>query len=293
MEQRIASVIDWLQNAKGRWRGQVMALAIATFCIGTIWSIINSGLSAVDLAGGPILLLMLAVIPATIAYSAINMMLMAHAARVELNFTSGVRISAFAQIAELLPIPGGAIVRTAALMRAGAPTISSAELVVAFALLWIACGGVGAGLALAELGNAALVLTIGSAFAALAIAVWLGFRYGLFLALAATALRVLGVGLMGVRLALAFAAVGYALPWIDAGAYAFAAILGSASAIVPAGLGLSEALSALIAAPSGVDPATAFLAAALSRLLGFGSNMLLVFVFLQFERARPVDAIHG
>jgi len=285
---QVANLVRWFdQEQKARrqqllaqWRGPLFCAALALFAGGGWFAFANLGLSFGELEYAPMFALLFAIIPATIAYSAINMVLMAHAAKVPLSFQQGVKVSVFAQVAEMLPIPGGAIVRTAALVQAGSSTARSAELVVGFALLWIACGGVGAGLALWDLGLPAVLLTSASGLAMLALASWLAWCHGFPVALAATGLRIVGVGLMAIRLSLAFAVLGATMRWVDAAAYAFAVILGSAAAIVPAGLGASEVLAALIAAPGGVDPALAFLAAALSRLLGFGTNMLLALLYL-------------
>lgn len=293
MPARLPALIARLRNLRTVWRVPLLVIAVLLFAGGTIYAIHDSGLRASDLHGLPLLVLLLAVMPATIAYSAINMVLMAQAARVPLSFRQGVRISVFAQVAELLPIPGGALVRTAALKRAGTSTAKGAELVISFAVLWIACGGIGAGLALAKVGWPAHLLAGGSLAVSLAIVGWLGWRHGPRVALAALSLRLGGVALVAWRLALAFAAIGSALPWLDSAAFAFAAILGSAASIVPAGLGISEALSALLAHPGGVEPAAAFLAAALSRLAGLFSNMLLALCYLAADSARPQAAARG
>lgn len=293
MPPRFAQMLARLRSLRATWRKPLLVLAVLLFAGGSVYAVHDSGLRPEDLRAAPLLVLVLAVMPATLAYSAVNMMLMAHAARVPLSFREGVRISVFAQVAELLPIPGGALVRTAALKRAGTTTAKGAELVITFAVLWIACGGIGAGLALGHIGWPAHLLAGGSACVALAIAGWLAWRHGLRVALAATGLRLSGVALVAWRLALAFAAIGTALPLLDSAAFAFAAILGSAASIVPAGLGISEALSALLARPGGVDPAAAFLAAALSRLLGLGSNMLIALIYLAAGNARPQTPAHG
>lgn len=282
---RLTCLIDQLRQSRHRWQRPLLAFATAVLIVGCGISIINLDVRLSDLSIAPLLAIILLIIPASIAYSALNMMLMGHAAKVPLDFRLGVKVSVFAQIAELLPIPGGVMVRTAALVRAGGSTGRSAKLVIAFSLLWIACGALGAGLALAELGWPAHALTVTGAVSALVICGWLTARFGLQVAVAAAALRLLGVSLVAWRLMLAFAVIGVALPWLDSATFAFATILGSAASLVPGGLGVSEGLSALVANPAGVAPAAAFLAAALSRLLGFGVNILLAAVYVLAGKA--------
>lgn len=282
---KLTCLIDRVRHSRRRWQRPLLAFATAALIGGCGISIVNLDLRLSDLSIAPLMAIVLLIIPASIAYSALNMMLMGHAARVPFDFRLGVKVSVFAQVAELLPIPGGVIVRTAALVRAGGSTGRSAKLVIAFSLLWIACGAVGAGLALAGLGWPAHALTATGAASALVICGWLTARFGLQVAIAAAALRLLGVSLVAWRLMLAFAVIGVALPWLDSATFAFATILGSAASLVPAGLGVSEGLSALVAKPAGVAPAAAFLAAALSRLLGFGVNTLLALVYVVTSKA--------
>lgn len=289
----IRAHLQRIRAAVTAWRGPILALALVGVAAGCIISFRDLGIAPASLQPLPLLIILLVIIPASIAYSALNMMLMGHAAGVPVGFAQGVKVSVFAQVAEILPIPGGAIVRTAALVRAGSPAVRSAELVIAFSLLWIACGAAGAGLALAKLGWPALALAAGGAVGALTICGWLGARFGAFVAIAAVVLRGAGVALVAARLMLAFAVIGVTLPWLDSATFAFATILGSAAALIPAGLGVSEGLSALIAGPAGVAPAAAFLAAALSRLLGFAVNSLLAVGYGFAARAARAEPAHG
>ncbi len=286
----------WIERARKsrqRWQQPLLLFAIVALIAGCAISLHELDLRWSDVNWGPLLVIAAVVIPLSIIYSALNMMLMGRAVKVPIGMIYGLRVSVFAQVAELLPIPGGAIVRTAALMRAGSSTGKSAEIVLAFSLLWIACGGTAAGLALAEVGWSAQAFASICGLGVLIICVWLTVRFGVSLAVAATLLRALGVALVAWRFALAFAVIGATLSWIDAGAFAFAAILGTASSLIPGGLGVSEGLAALIAKPGGVDPATAFLAAALSRLVGLAINMLLALALTLFRGRSSQGSAHA
>lgn len=281
------------KSALAPWRVPILLVALIGFAIGCAISFRNLGVSPATIEAGPLLAILLLIIPATIAYSAVNLMLMAHAAKVKIGFLEAVRVSVFSSVAETLPIPGGAIVRGASLIKAGSSKVHSAELVIAFSLLWIAVAGIGAGLALIELGWPAIALLGMCGASALAICGWLAFRFGALVAATAAGLRILGVGLMSLRLMLAFAAIGVGVAWLDSATFAFATILGSAASIVPAGLGLSEALSSIIAHPAGVLPAAAFLATALSRLLGLAVNILLALAYVRVGSPRGMKPSHA
>ena len=257
----------------------VLAVAAIFFLGGAIWSIASLDLAPGDIAIGPLAILLAAIIPATLAYSAVNLMLMARAAGTDMTFADSLRTNVFASLAELLPVPGGAIVRSHALVKSGSKLSHSVELVVGFGLLWIACAAVGAALSLQAASSAALPVAVISALATLVITGWIAARFGFAVAMAALALRILGLGLMAVRVGLAFAAIGLAIDWSDTLAFTFAIIAGTASAIVPSGLGVSEGLAAIVAAPANVAPAGAFLAVALSRLLGLAVNAIAAGLF--------------
>ncbi len=81
--------------------------------------------------------------------------------------------------------------------------------------------------------------------------------------------RTAGLGLAALRLWLSFAVVGAALPLTETFPYVLAAIAGSASSLVPGGLGVSEALGALMASAVHSAPQAAFLAVAVNRVTQF------------------------
>ena len=74
---------------------------------------------------------------------------------------------------------------------------------------------------------------------------------------------------------------------------AFATIAGSAAAIAPAGLGVSEILSAALAPIVSVGPATAFLAVALNRIIGLSVTALSVLATGGFTKAKAGGKVVG
>lgn len=290
---QLAARIERAKQGLRRWQRPVLFAAIVAVIVGCGMSLEALDLRWSDVRWEPLLIIAVVVAPLSIAYSALNMMLMGRAAKVPMSFRQGVKVSVFAQLAETLPLPGGALVRGAALVRAGTSTGRSAELVIAFSLLWIAFGGAGAGIALAELGWPAHLFAAGSAAGALAICGWLSIRFGAFTAIAAAALRLFGVALVAGRFVLAFAVIGIAMTWLDSMAFAFAMILGTAASLVPAGIGVSEGLAALMAEPAGVAAAAAFLAAALNRLLGLAVNILFALGYVLADKSLSRGTPHG
>ncbi len=260
-----------------RLRLPATLLALAIFVGGGIWSVRALGLSPSDY--DPVLLLvLLALAPLGLAYASVNMMLMGKALDVPLNFRTGFAVSAWANIAELLPLPGGAIVRAGALMQQGGRAGESSALVLAFALLWIGCAALAASVALTATGWLALIVAGAGAASMLLAGGWIALRHSWTVALSAAGLRVLGIGLVALRLTVAFAATGTLIAADEALLFALANILGSAAAIAPGGLGISEGLAAAFATQSAVLPAAAFLAVGLNRIAGLAAAGLAALV---------------
>lgn len=266
MQERVEQALQRLRAP--RVRAAATALAALVFIVGGIWSVSSLNLTAAD-TDPVMLLLLLALAPLGLAYTSINMMLMGKAVGVHLPFQTGFTVSAWATIAELLPLPGGAIVRAGALMRQGGAAGESTALVLAFAVLWIGCAALGASLALSAEGTAiALLVGCGGSACIIAASSWIGIRHTWRIAIAAIALRLVGLSLVALRLGVAFATIRTMVSGPDAMLFALANILGSAAAIAPGGLGISEGLAAGFATQSVVLPAAAFLAVGLNRIAG-------------------------
>lgn len=262
-----ASLLEAWRNWTRRFHKPLLAAALAVFGAGTVWAIDNLGIS-VDQIHAPAIALLIALSPLTLAHSALGLQLMAWGADTSIPFSTAIKTSAVAILAEALPLPGGAIVRTGALMKAGAGLGQGSAMVILAAVLWIALGALGAGIAflgvkptagwaLAGLGLTGSALSMG----------WLWRKAGWRLALLMMAHRLSGIGLIAVRLYLAFAVVGAVFPLIWAMPFVLATIAGSAAAIAPAGLGVSEGLAAVAAPTVGVLPAAAFLAVGIDRIV--------------------------
>lgn len=226
-------------EGRRKWRLPLLIMATVVFLGGCAWAIARLDISATDIRWNAMALLVFLLAPLGLVYGATNMLLTARAARVAMNFSHSFRVASFAQIAEILPLPGGALVRTAALVQGGAKPAHSAGHVLANALMWIACAAIAAGLSLAHLGAIAILFASGAALVLFASLAWLVRHSGLTIALLSLALRVLGLLLIATRLYVAFAALSLVVDWSDTLVFAFAAIAGSAASIAPAGLGIS------------------------------------------------------
>ena len=284
MRAFVSSLVPaWLRavEKKKSWRIPLLLLGLTVFMGGSIWSIDRLELEPSSLALGPLFVLLFVLAPISLVYSGVNMWLTAKAAKIDLSLGMSMQVAAFAQTAEVLPLPGGAIVRTAALVREGAGTGQSASQVLASAILWISCAAAAAGIAVKALGWPAWVLAAAGIAGVLGAMGWIAYFAGAKIAVASGLFRMIGIPLAALRLYFAFAALNLGMEFFDTFLFTFASIAGAASSIAPAGLGVSEGLAAVLATMVAVSPATAFLGVGLDRFVGLMTSSVasLYYVF--------------
>ncbi|MCK0128884.1 hypothetical protein [Erythrobacter sp. F6033] len=266
---RLTAAMKRLQAFASKYRTVIIAVAVVIFVGGLAYSASSLDLKFSDLSLPYILLSAGLIIPIAFLYGALNFMVMARGAGQNIAFWPAFKVSCVAQFAEFLPIPGGAIVRGGALVRDGSGAANAAAHVMVNAVLWVACAALTAGLALG-LNNLIAILIACSGIAGIVICTgWLWSKAGPTLAMAALAMRIVGLGIAGLRILAGFLVIGVSIAFFDLYPFVFAAILGSAASIAPGGLGISEAIAAAIATLSTIPPEAAFLAVAINRLIGF------------------------
>ncbi|MFN3456261.1 MAG: hypothetical protein ACK4Z8_01630 [Novosphingobium sp.] len=268
----------------------LLVFAAMLFVVGGWYSFRQLGVTPEQLRLVPLALLV-ATGPVTLLYSGFGLYLMSRSVGTAMTLPRAVTLSTYANLAEALPLPGGAIVRTGALVASGAGLRTSSVLVVLSAVLWIAIACLGCGLALVAHGHpAALPLAlIGFSGSGLATG-WLVARAGWRNALLTVGHRIVGMILISARLHLAFLVLGQALPLADALPFALANVAGSAASIAPAGLGISELLAAGVASTVAVPAAAAFLAVGIDRLVALASSGLYALAVMAIsgkDGARP------
>lgn len=258
-----------LRKVTARWRVHLIVAAAALFAVGLGVSIGSLDLAWNQVSIGPALLILGGLGPLTLVTASISLRLSATAVGRQISFRDGLSASAIGSIAELLPLPGGALVRGAALMRAGAGIRESTWIVTLSAVLTLSMATAlgSAPLLAAGSGLGYLFLVAGSGGTLVSV-IWIARRARPSLALGMVALRLVILVLGVARVSAAFAAIGFAIRPIEAALFVISSALGSAVSIVPAGLGISEAIAAALALLVAVPPAAAFVAVALNRILG-------------------------
>lgn len=282
---RIHAAVQAARHTAARFRTPIFALCAALFLGGLTYSASTLDLRLSDLEPGYIALTALVIIPLSMVYGALNFMIMARGAKVSVPFGRSLKISCVAAFAEFLPVPGGAIVRGGALMREGSGALDASLHVTINALLWIACSAIAAWLTLDMAHPVALSIGAGGVAGVAGCTAWLAMRAGWNIALAALAMRIVGLGIAGARIITAFLAIGVSVGFFEIYPFVFAAIMGSAASIAPGGLGISEIVAAAIATLSTIPPEAAFLAVGLNRIIGFGVSGIATGIIAQFPAA--------
>lgn len=249
----------------------ILGIAALFLLIGTVVSLERNPEVLSNLDWRPLIFLVLVTVPATIALNAITFLLTGRLVGREFGVLAATEISIIGTAANLLPLPGGALVRVAALKAAGTGYGEGTKITLVVAGLWVGVAFLFAGGWMLRLG----VGLVAVLFVAIGLAAWLscfvlvvrrcrGVRLPLSLSLVKVAL----VTLDATRMFLCLSALGPPPLFDQTAALAVAGVVGNAVSIVPAGLGVREGVSAGLAPLVGLGAGMTFLATALNRLLG-------------------------
>lgn len=278
LDECLVSLLDRLAvlaRSRRRWRIPLLLVAGGLFFAGAYWAFSTLPISPTQLRVTPLLILAGLILP-SLVYGGIGLWLLARSAGLSMPVGRATVISAYAYLAEMLPLPGGAVVRAAALIQAGSAPRRSSALVIFTAILWISLAMFAAGLTLLPVSArfAMPLLSIGGLVGG-AIFLWLWSIAGAAIALQTLAHRIAGILLTALRLTFAFAALHMPIGVLQAFPFVLAILLGSASSVAPAGLGISESLAALAATASDYPAGIAFLAVGIDRLFCIGGCAVL------------------
>lgn len=272
-------VVQRLRGLAVRWRMPLTLAGAALFIVGFCLSVVSLDVTLDQLAVWPIVALLTLLAPTTLALAAVSLQQLALAVGHRIGFREAFAVSAIGRIAEILPLPGGAIVRGAALMRAGAGLGESTWIVTLTGGLTVSMAVLLAGVPLLAAGfHVGYLVLLAGATGTLASAYWIVRRASTRLALSMIAVRA-GFILIGiVRVSVAFAAIGVPLEPTQAALFVVCGVLGTAVTIIPAGIGVSETIAAALATLIDVPPAAAFLAVAINRISGIATSGAFAFL---------------
>lgn len=259
------------QGRTSRLRKPIFVITLVAFSIGFVVAIrhLPEGIGLV--APSLLLLSALVAVPAAILINTIETRLNAQLVAADLGWLRSAHVGLVSSAANLLPIPGGPLVRIAALKGAGASLLRSGITTSLIAAIWIGLALVfaGAWIVGAHTAVSLLLLGTGAALTVLFSAAILrsGGSWQLVGLLLANKSAAIFVGIL--RMYWALRSLGVDVSFSQVWVFSLSDVAGSAVSIVPAGLGVNEAIAALMAQLVEVPSAAAFIAVGLNRVIAF------------------------
>jgi hypothetical protein len=270
---RLSRLVQWATNVKlsPGWYRLLFALAAAVFVGGTILSVRTVDVDWNRIRWVAFIGVVVLGIPLMAMANAFEYIVSARVLGKEVGIGAAIRTTILASAANLLPVPGGPLVRTKALMNTGARVRSAVLVTILMAAVWLGIALVVAALLGAP--DPAAAFGFGATGLAALVAAVAGFHVLVpqsraeaigWVALVEFATTVV----TGLRIWLVAQAIG-----IDIGLGAFvlgtAPVLAAMVVFVPAGLGVREMVASVAAPAIGLQPATGFLISALDRVAEF------------------------
>jgi hypothetical protein len=258
-----------------RVRRAILLVAVLGFAAGIVVSIRAQPDLFSDLYLSPLLLVVVIVIPAIVLLNAYEFLLSARLIGRRIALGSALETTIIGGVANMLPLPGGYIVRVAALKAAGADLKHGISTTLFVTLIWFGVAFAYAGAWILILGKtlvgaAFLVGGAGVLVGSLVVTLRLLKQWQVPTQIIATKLVILLLDAF--RNLLCFWALGADGSFAQASALAVSNVLGSMVSVVPAGLGVREAIAAAIAPIVGLAASSTFLALSLGRLLGLATT---------------------
>lgn len=279
----------------------LLGVATVAFAIITTLGILNfPAIPGDGINWLPLVVLVAGVVPATVAWNALEYGFSARVLGLHVPMRESLRISVLSSAANLLPVPGAAMVRSRALNQLGeryGRAVGSTALV---GLAWLATTLAITGAVILAAGHTLFgSLSLAAGLVGLAaMAVWIptGFKIDRTGRLVTILIAIESgfVILMGARMWLILSALGFER--LDAAmALSLVAVVSTASGFFPGGLGLREALAGAVGPVVGLPATVGIVAAAADRTAGAVGLVLIGAALLRSKRSpvRPTGEHHA
>lgn len=248
-----------------------LLLSVIFFILGLSYSLYTFPLALNDLQYVPLLLVMFIGVPLTIAIHAYEYLLSARISGKKALYRSAVEMTVIANAANMLPLPGGTIVRVAGLKSLGVTIRDGTTINLVIGIIWIGIALIYSGLwmMLTETENYPVIfLSLGIPILVISF-LFFAYRYNNTSdSLMITLTRTFMLLLESARLYLCFHGLSIDASFAQSSSLSLSTVLGSAVSIVPAGLGVREAAASVLSSMVGLSLASGFLTSALNRILG-------------------------
>ncbi len=235
-----------------------------------------------------------ALVPVTLLLMALRFMVSSRAIGSTATFPASCKVVVLGAAANMLPVPGGVMVRVAAMSRGGATLSRSVGINIDLTICWLGVSALYSAIAAAAVGNAPLaavfsIVALGGV--GLAIALLHRRIRDLRTSLALALIQTLATFVDIARVWLCFRALGLSTDILRVMGLSFASVAGSIVTIVPAGLGVREWVAALLAPVFQLAPEAAYLGSALNRVAALAVVLVLSSVLFLVQWRAPKGGV--
>ena len=284
--QRLLKLQAGIKTFGKAYRVPILMMVGAAFIIGLIISIKALNLSLSDLHILPLLGVLFITQPLLVLFNSLEFKLCGDAVSVNMPLSDAALVSTGGTIANILPLPGGLLLRGSILAKRGAGVKTASLILFYAALLWMAMALFLSAFFInlpnsAFIFAAAGILLTGIASLAILKMSTLGITAKFVI------VRVIMLALLTLQLKLCFDGLGYGTSLSGAAVYVVSGIAGTVVSIIPAGLGVVEGFGAVLAKIEGTSAAAAFLVLSLHRLVGLASSGLYLGLFGRHVFSKP------
>jgi uncharacterized membrane protein YbhN (UPF0104 family) len=217
----------------------------------------------------PYAVLLLVGVPATVALNTYEYQLITAMGGRRVRWVVALEISIVTSIANMLPIPGGAMARAVAMKSEGISLGLAALLIVALLVSWAGAAFLYSGFWVLGFGHLVTgwsFIVLGFALLLTSVVLLASRRVAWRLIAASLVLRGFGLVLEAIRMMLAAASIGLPLQFSQASVFSTGSVIGSAISILPGGMGVAESVMAILSPLAGLPSGVGFVIGVANRL---------------------------
>lgn len=271
--RRLRAGLD--RRLTGRTRRILIWVAVVVFVVGGVVALRSLDIDRTRISWTPLVIAAVVGVPLTAVVNAFEYVVTARIVDRRVGAVAALRISVLSTAANMLPIPGAALVRIRALRELGPGYRSATSATIVVGLTWIGVSASMAGGWLTAVGWPARGVPFLAVGIALLTVAWTVLRRSVGgaerrqrLAAAALGIEVISVASSAFRIVLVLTGLGLE-PTVAAGlVLAVSGSMAAAAGIFPAGLGIRELIATALAPVAGLPAAAGFAASAVNRVLG-------------------------
>ncbi|RHW18375.1 hypothetical protein D1610_07915 [Sphingomonas gilva] len=277
----------WISERRDRLRKYGLALALLMFIGGLAWAMSRLPDLPSRLRYEPLLALLVIGAPVGALLNSVELHALSRIGGGRMAWRTAFEVTVYTNAANMLPLPGGALAKMAAMKLHGVGYRAGSAMIVLSYAVWGGLAFLYSAGALMWLGQgrlAALFATLGAALLLICGAGFARFAHWRMVGIVAL-MRLVSLPLEALRYVLAMMAVGTAIGFGQSSVFVVASFVGSAAMIAPSGLGVGETVVALLSPAVAVPAAVGFVGAAIGRVVWM-TGLALTAGLLLLARAR-------